>query len=389
MTGRPPSLKTHQPCSTPIDAVVGGYLCVDMTPQFGPTRKAASFAELFRPGKLIEVDAIEFSLGGAVANTGLAMKKFGLRVALMGSVGVDALGDLVASRLAEQGVTQGLRRNDQAGTAYSIVIAPPGLDRLFLENPGCNSVFTSADIDYAVVAESRLFHFGYPSLMNALWANGGTELRELLRRARDLNVATSLDMALPDPDSPSGKADWQDILSAALPLVDIFVPSIEEILYMLEPKRYAHLLAEAAGGDMIDIVPQDLYEQLADRMLGMGVKILLIKAGHRGAYLRTGALEPLHTSSRLRLADREGCPRGCWIPTFPVDKGRFCNACGAGDCAVAAFLTALLKGVDVKTAGVYAMMAGRDNLYGKDALAGLSDWSQMTQCVRQPAVAGK
>jgi hypothetical protein len=49
---------------------------------------------------------------------------------------------------------------------------------------------------------------------------------------------------------------------------------------------------------------------------------------------------------------------------------------------VAGFLSALLNGVDVKEAGTYAMMAGRDNLYGQDALSGLREWTQMTSLVK-------
>ena len=366
-----------------IDAVVAGYLGVDLTPGFSSKREVVPFFELFRPGKLIEAEGLNISLGGVVANTGLAMRRFGQRVELMGCVGNDAMGDLAISRLQEDGVSRGIRRSQQAGTAYGIVIAPPGSDRLFLEDSGCNSTFTAEDIDYDLVAQSRLFHFGYPPLMPALWMNNGAELKKLLGRVCERGVSVSLDMTLPDPDSPAGKADWQAILAATLPLVDIFVPSIEELLFMMEPKLYARLLSEAVEGDMISVIPLETVPMLASRVLAMGVKVLLIKAGHRGAYLRTGELQALRAPySPLRLSNHEGCPHGVWIPPFPVEAGRFCNASGAGDCAVAGFLSALLNGIDVKEAGTYAMLAGRDNLYGQDALSGLREWTQMASQVK-------
>ncbi len=361
--------------SQPIDAVVAGYLGVDLTPGFSSTRTMVPFSELFRPGKLIETEGLNVSLGGVVANTGLAMLRFGQRIELMGCVGNDALGDLAVARLAQAGVSHGIRRTVKGGTAYGLVIAPPGMDRLFLEDPGCNRCFTSDEIDYDVVRQSRLFHFGYPPLMPALWANGGTELQTLLRRVHNLGVITSLDMTLPDADSPAGKVDWQSILAATLPVVDIFVPSIEELLFMLDANLYTRYLSEAAGGDMIGVIPPEVYARLADRVLAMGVKVLLIKAGQRGAYIRTGNL------ATVSLADRVGCPRGSWLAPLPVEAGRFCNACGAGDCAVAGFLAALLNGTDVITAGQSAMLAGRDNLYGPDALSGLQEWAQMSSLV--------
>ena len=365
----------------PIDAVIAGYLGVDIAPGFAQ-REAVSFAELFRPGKLIETDGLHFSLGGVVANTGLAMRKFGQNVALTGCVGADMLGDMAVAQLAQAGVTTGIHRTIAAGTAYGIVIAPPGMDRLFLEDPGCNRIFTADNIDYKVVGQSRLFHFGYPPLMEALWTNSGAKLKELFERVRNHGTVTSLDMTLPDPAAPAGKADWQAILSAVLPLVNIFVPSIEELLFMLEPQLYSNIAGLAADGDMIDVIPPEEYERLAESVLDMGVKLLLIKAGHKGAYLRTGDLAELN-SSTLRLSDRTGCPQGVWIQPLTVDVERFRNASGAGDCAVAGFLTALLKDENIITAGRFAMMAGRDNLYGNDALSGLVDWPQMESEIRR------
>lgn len=365
--------------SRPIDAVVAGYLGVDITPGFS-NRNPATFAELFRPGRLIETEGLHFSLGGVVANTGLAMRKFGQAVALMGCVGADALGDIAVSQLKQAGVTSGIRRISSTGTAYGIVIAPPGMDRVFLEDPGCNRIFTADDIDYGLVGRSRLFHFGYPPLMEALWSEGGAKLKVLLERVRRQGTVVSLDMTLPDLAAPAGKADWREILSSILPLVDIFVPSIEEILFMLEPQLYFQIEERAAGGDMIDAIPAEQYGRIADKILDMGARVLLIKAGHKGAYLRTANLEELN-SSALLLSDRAGCPTGTFISPLPVESGRFRNASGAGDCAVAGFLTALLEDENIITAGQYAMMAGRDNLYGQDAFSGLMEWPHMSRLI--------
>ncbi len=379
------SVKSHG--NTAPDAVVAGYLGVDLTPGFSAARAPVPFSELFRPGKLIETEGLHFSLGGVVANTGLALQRFGLRVELMGCVGRDALGELVMARLAQAGAAAGIRRADRAGTAYGLVLAPPGADRLFLEDPGCNRIFSADDLDYDVIGRSRLFHFGYPPLMEALWTNGGTGLLTLLGRVRERGVAVSLDLTLPDPDSPSGQADWRAILEAALPLVDIFVPSVEELLFMVAPEQYAHLLAAAKGGDLIPVIPPALVAELAAWVLARGVKIVLIKAGHCGAYLRTGDLAALANAvPALRLATAAGCPDGVWLKPLPVAPGRFQNACGAGDCAVAGFLAALLNGADVRVAGAYAMLAGRDNLYGQDALTGLRNWQQMTQSLTDGSV---
>ena len=58
-------------------------------------RKVQHPGELLSPGKLLEVGAADVHTGGSVANTGLAMKKLGADVSLMGKVGKDAFGNMI------------------------------------------------------------------------------------------------------------------------------------------------------------------------------------------------------------------------------------------------------------------------------------------------------
>jgi sugar/nucleoside kinase (ribokinase family) len=359
------------------DVVVAGYLGVDIAPGFPAGRPAVPAAEFFRPGKLIDAEGLSISLGGVVANTGLALQRFGQRVELMGGVGNDAMGEIVMTALGKAGLAGGIRRHRRAATAYGIVLAPPGTDRIFLEDAGCNGVFTAEDINYKAVAQSRLFHFGYPPLMRKMWENNGAGLRKMFRRVRQFGVATSLDMALPDPASAAGKADWQKILAAILPFVDIFAPSVEEVLFMMDRPQYARLLAKAADRDLAEVIPQETIEHLANQLIAMGVKVLMIKAGSRGAYFQTDNIATLNAATALNLPSGNWSHRRLWTPSYPAELRRVKNACGAGDCAVAGFLASMLHGSEIEQAARCAMLAGRDNLYGADACSGLSSWKKM------------
>ena len=84
-----------------------------------------------------------------------------------------------------------------------------------------------------------LFHFGYPPLMKLMYADGGTQVSSLYRRAKATGVTTSLDMAF--PGSSSVDAPWRRILTLTLPHVDIFLPSIEEILVTLRRETYERM----------------------------------------------------------------------------------------------------------------------------------------------------
>ena len=81
--------------------VVAGHVCVDITPEV-VSEKVSSLHEIIAPGKLIPAGDITISTGGAVANTGLAMKILGADVTLMGKVGKDDFGDIVLRVLGDR-----------------------------------------------------------------------------------------------------------------------------------------------------------------------------------------------------------------------------------------------------------------------------------------------
>jgi hypothetical protein len=115
---------------------------------------------------------------------------------------------------------------------------------------------------------------------------------------------------MPEESAESEKTDWLHLLSRTLPFVDIFLPSLDELLFMLDRKVFEQL--QQAGGlqDYIKKEPgAGLVSQLGHRLLEMGAKIAMIKLGDCGAYLCTAGLESIIAlgSCRLRpLAKRAG-----------------------------------------------------------------------------------
>lgn len=147
--------------------IVAGHICLDITPIF-PVGKSKMVSDILKPGKLIEMNAADVHTGGAVANTGLAMKILGADVSLMGKVGNDAFEDMVCSILHKYDAEEGVIRSDKESTSYSVVLAIPGVDRMFLHHPGANYTFCAEDISMKSLQESALFHFGYPPLMRSI-----------------------------------------------------------------------------------------------------------------------------------------------------------------------------------------------------------------------------
>ena len=162
------------------DITVAGHICLDIIPQI-PDTGIREISELFKPGKLINVTAAKISTGGPVSNTGIATKKLGLNVAFMARVGNDEFGKLIINLLKKQGHTAGVSVSEGDQTSYTIAIAPPGIDRIFLHDPGANDHFSSADLNQSIISQSRLFHFGYPPLMANCYQNGGEELAKIFQ----------------------------------------------------------------------------------------------------------------------------------------------------------------------------------------------------------------
>lgn len=359
----------------PPEAIVAGHLCLDVIPDLSAT-SAPQFQRSFAPGRLLEVGAAALSTGGAVSNVGLALHRLGIGTQLMGKIGRDLFGQAIAQVVAsfDPRLTAGMIVDDAAVSSYTVVINPPGIDRIFLHCPGANDTFGADDVYYDLLAGARLFHFGYPPLMRRMYEDDGVELVEILRRARATGVTTSLDMALPDPGSAAGRANWQTILRAALPYVDIFLPSIEETLYTLRRPTYDRLHQTAADQSITPLVTPELLSDVSGELLALGVKAVALKLGDRGLYLRTAGEAAWQDAGRGRPADPAGwADKELWTPCFRVDVA---GTTGSGDATIAGFLAALLRGLSAEQAVTMAVAVGACNIEAADALSGIRSWEE-------------
>lgn len=74
--------------------MVAGHISLDITPEFRNSGKQ-KFSELLMPGKLINVGPAKVSVGGAVSNTGLALKRLGAEAILTAKTGKDTFGKIL------------------------------------------------------------------------------------------------------------------------------------------------------------------------------------------------------------------------------------------------------------------------------------------------------
>ena len=358
--------------------IVAGHICLDITPLF-PPQKGMKVSDILLPGKLIEMEGVNVNTGGAVANTGLAMKLLGVDVSLMGKVGNDTFGEMILNILDKYDANTGMIVADNESTSYSVVLAMPGIDRIFLHNPGANCTFCAADISKKDMEGTALLHFGYPPLMKSMYENEGKELVCLMKKAKDYGVATSLDMAAVDENSSAGRVDWNTIIRNVIPYVDFFVPSVEELCFMLDKERFKTWCDRADGRDITEILDIDKdVKPLADICMAYGAKILLIKCGAAGMYYRTGDVEVLKS-----VGEGAGLNPNLWANKEGFENSyipdRILSGTGAGDTSIAAFLTAMLEGCPIEEAMHLAAAEGASCVASFDALGGIKTLEKLRQ----------
>ena len=345
-------------------AAICGCISIDICPGFINDPKDPlsapsdyDFSRIIKPGAITRILPGGLYPGGSVANTGLAMNLFGIDPIFCCKIGDDEFGKMLKSMIHQQMGTDsrtepafsGIVTARTAPTAYSIILAPNGLDRAILQNPGANDEFGFADLDFPSMAESgcKLFHFGHPPSLRKTYENNGEELKKMFIAAHQHGMAVSLDLCAVDPQSLAGKQNWRTILEEVLPHVDFFVPSIDELADMLGETEFE---TKARASHLAAISRQ------------LGAKNILIKCGAHGMYYRNADEEDIKEIEPFlgpmdTWPGKEGFAPGKSIAEL-VPGGCEVSGLGAGDTSIGAYLAAALRGMSFEDALEAALTEG-------------------------------
>ncbi len=356
-----------------FDAVAAGHICLDIIPKF-EISEVQELRNLLVPGSMLNMGEATISTGGAVSNTGLAMHKLGLNVQPMGKIGDDFFGEGILSILRGYGLAESMTVVSGEKTSYTIVLTPGDIDRMFMHHPGANSTFCADDINYEIVKQARVFHLGYPTQMRKLYSDNGRELIEIFKKVKGLGVTTSLDVSLPDANSESGRVNWGNILSGLLQYVDIFMPSIEEAAFLLDRELFDLRRRQAENVGAVKVYEAADYMRLSERILELGTKIVCLKAGIRGLYVRTCFGEKAGAADNVGRDVNMWSEREIWASSLAAEK--FGSATGAGDASIAGFIAAYLKGYCPEDTLQIANILGWQNVRGLDALSTIENWDE-------------
>ena len=172
--------------------------------------------------------------GGAPANFLAALAKFGGKTALLGKVGCDTFGHLLVNTLRTANIeTKGIVMADDVFTTLAFVTLDQGGDRefSFARKPGADTCLRSDELNYELLENTKVFHFGTLSLTDE---PSLSTTKEAVRFAREHGKLVTFDpnLRLPlwkDPEEAKGQMLW------GLHRADVVKISDEEVEFLFGP----------------------------------------------------------------------------------------------------------------------------------------------------------
>ena len=245
-------------------------------------------------GELVLAERIMLTIGGCAANVAVDLARMEVSAAVVGRVGGDSFGHVVAELLQQNQVDiSALRTSPRSDTSQTLIVNVQGEDRRFIHTFGANADFSPADIPLDRVLSSKVLYLGGYLIMPQVTQH---ELIPIFAAARKAGVLTVLDLVTPGP------GDYLPYLEKLLPLVDVFLPNNHE--------------AELILGE------RDPLRQ-AQRFHQLGARTAIITLGGKGAVL-------VNDSVKLRAE------------AFDVP---FIDGSGGGDAFAAGYICGLLQGL--------------------------------------------
>jgi sugar/nucleoside kinase (ribokinase family) len=275
-------------------------------------------AHLPAAGELVMTERMLLTIGGCAANAAVDLAKMGVRAAVVGRVGDDAFGRIVAELLREQGIdVSALKVSAGADTSQTLIVNVVGQDRRFIHTFGANALFRAADIPLDRVTRCRVLYLGGYLVMPGIQED---ELVPVFAAARAVGARTVVDVVTPGP------GDYLPRLERLLPHVDVFLPNNHEaelITGETDPVRQAARFRRLGAGTVVITLGGEGAVLVSERVqLRAGVYSVPFVDGSGGgdafdAGYIYGMLQNLEVEDCLRVASALGASCVRAIGTTP------------------------------------------------------------------------
>ncbi|MFL5242450.1 MAG: carbohydrate kinase family protein [Gemmataceae bacterium] len=248
-------------------------------------------------GELVLAKQLVLTVGGCAANVAVDLGKMEIQAKVLGRVGNDVFGRVVAEMLEANKVdVSGILVTPNCDTSQTLIVNVQGEDRRFIHSFGANAEFRAADIPLNRVSQCSVLYLGGYLLMEKMLQD---EVIPLFAAARKGGAKTVLDIVTPGP------ANYLPRLERLLPHVDVFLPNDME-------------------GQLITSESDPLKQ--AEIFRRFGAHTVIVTLGGRGAIL---------TNEKTRLK----------ATTYQVP---FVDGSGGGDAFAAGYIYGLIKDLNTE-----------------------------------------
>lgn len=254
-------------------------------------------------GETLVGDSFHLGFGGKGANQAVMAAKLGARVCMVTKIGDDVFGSMTYENFVQAGIiTDNIYVQENMSSGVAPIFVDPNGDNMIVIIPGANLTLSPAEVEQAAdkIRSAKLVVSQLEINEDAIIAGFSI--------ARDANVTTILN---PAPAHP--------ISTELLGLCDILIPNETE--------------AEVLTG--IKVMGIEGAEQAANKLIGQGVKNILLTLGKNGAYLFND-IQQQH---------------------FPAIKVDAIDTTGAGDAFIGSLAFALSRGNSLPEAIKFANLS--------------------------------
>ncbi|GHS97861.1 sugar kinase [Synergistales bacterium] len=305
------------------DVVCVGQSCVDVLV------RGLNLSKPFE-NELTEAESLNLAAGGDCVNQSIVMARLGLKSKLVCGVGRDQAGIFLSNVVASSGAdVASLIYPEGYPTAITMVVVSPDGQRSFISTLTKNRITFEPDLeafrDTKVVSLASLM---LPPFTTA------HSVRRIIDVAKSQGSLVCADVM-----AHKELCSFEDFYSV-LPDIDYIFPN---------------------DGEARTITGKEDLDEMADTLLGLGIKNVIIKIGKRGCFFK---------NKETRLI----------VPTFdsPV-----VDTTGAGDNFASGFIVALLEGRPIKECCTFANAVASIAVQSIGANTGVTDRAQVEDFIKK------
>jgi 2-dehydro-3-deoxygluconokinase len=267
------------------------------------------------PGPLRQVNGFRKSLGGAESNVLIALARLGQKAGWFSKLGDDEFGRFILNSVRAEGVDVSqvkMLENESTGLMFKENYQGFNPNVLYYRKNSAASTLSVDDVDEDYLKQAKILHI--TGITPALSSSACEAVFKAVKVAKANGVLVSF-----DPNLRLKLWSLEDAKRKILELAhyaDIIMPGIDEAELLLGMKD---------------------VEDIADYFSGLGSKIVAIKLGSQGCYLRQKS-------------------EALFVPGFKVEN--VIDTVGAGDGFAAGLLAGVLRQERLEESGKYANGVG-------------------------------